>query len=583
MLALVGTGLLLGAPRARAQADDPLDVNSLSAMWASPGRIGWTPDGSLGVPGAWQFAGLVRGGWVFDSPLDRAPTAGPGVREAGAPRAWWDSVAVTVGEGGAWQGWDGAIARTEGFLLRPTPRRARLRATVSNGSSSLDRNAYLFTRGDSRGWIRGAATGDSHEGLGPLGPTGAHQWHANAGWVRGDHTVEALFRQQGAGNHQGVGVGECARGENGQVSWRWSRDARWSAATVRRGWDLRESQDDERGTFLEHSRRDAQRTGLDVEAGQPAAGGRLSARFSADREDVRRRRDVTSFGAFRAHAERWWAAVRWQRPLAGGGLDASLGAGWHSAFRGRDEALQLAPALAWRRAGERGELRLFGERVLTPVWSDLTEDTSPFLQSTWLAGAEGALRAPGVASLRVRALTGATAHAANERRYPIEDIALQVGLVADERTRDFSVFTLAGAASWKAFAAELEGYAAASREPEFEPRYDPELGAAARLETEFPAFQGDLRVRVQGEAAWVGERTSLTTDTFGNPVRTPLDGYPTFNGLVALSVGDAVLRLRGVNLADVRRPDVWEDLGTRQAALGSGRQLIFELSWVFEN
>ncbi len=583
MLAVVGTGLLLVAPRARAQADDSLDPTSIPAMWSAPGRIGWTPDGALGIPGAWQFAGLVRGGWTFDSPLDRGPTAGPGVREAAAPRAWWDSLAVTVGEGAAWQGWDGAIARTEGFLERPKPGRARVTVTVVNGSSNADRNAFAFSRGDSRGWIRAGATGDSHEGLGPYGPAGAHQWHAGMAWVRGDHVIDARFRQRGTGLQQAVGVGEVAHGENGAVTWRWTREGRWATGTVRRGWDARESQDDQDGLLLLHSRRDAQRTGAELEGGAAALGGRVSARLLADREDVRRINDARTTGEFRAHAERWWSAVRWERPLAGGALDASLGGGWHSALRARDESVQLAPALAWRRGGERGEARLFAERVLTPVWSDLTPGTAPFLQSTWLVGAEGAWRAPGAASVRARALVGSTANAVNERRYPIEDIALQVGLVPDGSARDFEVVTLAAAGRWRALGGELEGYVASSREPEFEARFDPELGGAARLETEFPAFQGDLRVRLVGEAAWVGERTGITADAFGNEIRSTLPGYPTFGALLSCSLGDAVLRLRGVNLADERRPDVWQDLATGRAALGSGRQVFFELSWTFEN
>lgn len=573
------------ASRAFAQADDPLDPLPMSSQWSAPGRPGWTPGSELGSAGAWTLLGLSLGAWRLESPLEGAVTTGPGVREAGVPRAWFDSLAIEVGGSGARAGWDGALATATGTFARPTPGRARTVVHVTNGSSSFDRNAILFTRGDSRGWIRGGSTSDGNGGVGAMGPTGSHVWFAEAAWLRGAHEVSVHGRQRGAATRQAIGVGEGARGQDGALRWRWSEGERWARGALVRGWDARDSRAEVEGVLLDPSRRDAQRTGLELEAGTRWAASQVSARVQADRERVRRPVDATGGNPFDAKAERWWSSVALARPFAGGQLAGVVGGGWHSVFRSRSDELQVAPTVTWRRAGERGSVRVFGERVLTPVWSDLAADVSPFVQSTWMGGAEASRRWPGRASVRAMLASGVTDGAAGLLRYPVEDVALRGGISsANGQSRPFVLGTLAAAARWRAFVAEAEAFVAdRSGAADGETRFDPETGAAARLESEFRVFAGDLGVRLLGEAAFVGEREALTFDDFAQAEDQRLEAYVTFNAMAALTLGDARIRLRGVNLADVRRPEAWLDPGTGAPALGGGRQILFELGWVFAN
>lgn len=580
---LAAAAVLAGRGRVHAQADDPFDPATLPMRWSAPGRPGWAPDAAVGVHGAWTLAGLPRGAWRLDGPIGASPTAGPGVREAEAPRAWFDSLAQVVGEGAAWDGWDGTIAHTRAFLARPAPGRARTVVTVTNGSSSTDRNAALFSRGDARGWIRAGATSDAHDGVGAIGPSGSHLWLGEAGWLRGEHTVSAQFSQRGTAMRQAIGAGEGAKGESGRLRWEWARETRWASASLERTWDARDSRAEAEGVLLESSRRDAQRTGAAFEAGATAMGTRWSARLRADRERVRRPVDATTGNVFDGKAERWWSALRAERALAGGTLGATLGCGWHSVFRGRDEALQVAPEVVWRRAGAAADARVFAGRVVTPLWSDLEPGTAAFLQSTWHAGAEFGARRPGVGSVRLLGVSGVTDGAAGELRYPVADLALRGGLTRAADSRAFSLLSLAAAAGWRTFVAEAEGYASSVGDGPGLARFDPTFGATGRLEASFALFQDDLGVRLVGEASWIGDREALVFDTSDQLVPQSLAGYAAFNASAALALGDAIVRVRGLNLADERRPDVWVDPGTGLAALGSGRQVFFELAWAFTN
>lgn len=573
------------ASRARAQADDPMDPRPAPALWSATGRPGWTPGSELGVPGAWTLLGLPLGAWRVQSEPGGPATTGPGVREADGPRAWFDSVDVRLGGDGARSGWDAALATATVSMVRPVAGRARAVVTVTNGSSSVDRNGLLFARGDSRGWIRLGSTGDSHDGLGAIGRSGAHVWFAEAARVRGDHTLNVNLRQRGAATRQVVGVGEGMRGQDGALRWAWTHGERWAKGEIGRAWDARDSRAEDEGVLLTPSRRDAQRTGAAFEAGRRWRGADVSTAWRVDRERVRRPVDATTARSFDAKAERWWGSVAMERALAGGTLDARLGGGWHSALRSRGDEVQVAPTLSWRRSGERGGLRVYGERVLTPVWADLATDVTPYLQSTWTAGGEATRRWPGVASLRVGLAGGVTDGAATLLRYPVMDVALRGGVAApDGESRPFVLSTLAAAARWRAFVAEVEAYGMDVRgAAERETRFDPETGAAARLESEFRLFAGDLGVRVVGQVAHVGAREALVFDDFGQNVNQRLGSYVTFDALVALTLGEAVLRLRGVNLADERREEPWLDPGTGRAALGSGRQVLFEIGWVFAN
>jgi len=114
---------------------------------------------------------------------------------------------------------------------------------------------------------------------------------------------------------------------------------------------------------------------------------------------------------------------------------------------------------------------------------------------------------------------------------------------------------------------------------------DAAQGARGGLDFRFRVFQGDLGVRVRGEAAWVGEReTEPLPGYFTRPV--PLPAYWTYSAAVTLELGDARMVFRSINLEDVAHPQVWTDPSSPfpgQPALGSAKQFRFELSWPFYN
>jgi hypothetical protein len=294
---------------------------------------------------------------------------------------------------------------------------------------------------------------------------------------------------------------------------------------------------------------------------------------------------LTQLPAHSAIQRTAWLAARIERPWLGGTLEAQAGAGYARAAEAAQERLQAAPSLVWRAGQARRGLRVYAERVVTPVWSDLAPGVVPFTQDAWVAGFDASA---GDHAHRWLELTGIGADIGGHAlltRWPIRDLSLRYGWTTDPvRTQDAMV-TLAGGVRRGGLALDASGFARVRPRALFAAQVDPAVGARGGAETAFHAFSGDLGVRLRFEAAWVGERENASLPEYFVQPR-PLAGYATYGTSLALTLGDARLVLSGTNLEDIQHAQIWTDLSSPfpgTPAVGSGRQYRFELAWPFFN
>lgn len=521
--------------------------------------------------------GLAAGGWDWRDPFGSGAFVAPGVPESAPPSAWADSLHSRFGGMGAAEGFGAPLARVEAIVVRPAARRARAVFTLLNGTSAIDRNSLLLARGDERSWFRGGSHGARRGALGSLDLSGEHLWFASGGTVRGDHETWARYSQAGYGNEQRLGgLREGGRAESGEAGWRWRGEGRTFAVRASRAQDGRESRGN--GVDFAESRRDAATDEFLLEAGDSLGAGLLSARLSLGRERVVR---VTPAGARPVEAwraGRGWLSVTLERPLAGGALQASLGGGRHDAAQRTEERWQLAPSLEWQRTADTWSGRLFVDRTLTPVWSDLAPTVGAFMQDVWLAGAEGSVGTRTRTWLEVGVSAGRVGQRATILRYPVRDVALRLGWERDEGAHPLAIASVAAGAHAGPLALDARAFAATRSEEQSQPRVDPGVGGSAGVEGALRLFSGDLAVRVRGQMAVVGAR-EIEYSAYDGVEPRELPAYVTFGASLRATLGDATLGLRVSNLEDRRRPQVWLDPVTGQPALDAGRQLVFEILW----
>lgn len=575
--------VLAGAPSPVPAADVPAgrSASTFAAWWARPGAPGWTPDASLsfGLPSV--FAGLVAGGVELRDPLAPAALPWPGVAEAQAPLAWYDSAAVVIGEGAAWRGFGAGIATAEPVLATPAGRKPRSVWTVVSGDAGMDRNGIFVARGDERSWVRGGAVADQRDAVGDLERAGDHLWVVHGGARRGAHVLEGSFAQRGSAERQRVGAADAARGEAGSLAWSWRDSTRGVSARLARGHDARASF--AAGDVLYPAvRREAQSNVAELAGslrrGRAEFGARLEAR------DGRVSREYAGSPVRDTWGEHaLWAAARASLPAGAGRLELQLGGGRHGAAARARERLQAAPSLAWRAGTGARSLRLFGERVVDPVWSDLGYGIAPFVQDSWVGGAEArAARAGARAGLL--ALGGLTGGRATQVRFPVRDVALLQGWEPEGERYRFAFASAEAAVSWRALTLDGSGFLLARDGDSLARRVDPAVGATVGLATAFRLFSGDLGVRLRAEAAWIGERETDTRDeAFGDDV---LPGYATLAARGEFTLGDATLVLRADGLENVRHDETWLDLSSPSGprlARDSGRTFRFEMVWPLFN
>lgn len=528
-----------------------------------------------------MFAGLASGGFDLRDPLTPAALPYPGVAEAQAQLAWYDSATVVIGEGGPWHGFGAPVASAEPVLVKLERREAHTVWTVVNGSESIDRNAISFARGDRRSWVRAATVSSRRAAVGDLGSAGNHMWNVLLGGRRGAHALEGSFSQRGSAESQLVGAEDAAKGQSGYFKWEWSDSTSTVMLRYSRGRDERESFASGDALYL-YGRREAQANVAEAEATTLRGATQFGVRLEA-RESHVERRFGTSPDRTRWAERELWAAARASRPLGPGRLELQVGAGHSDAPALSDERMQLVPGVAWRVTRGGRMLRLFTERTVNPVWSDLAPGTPAFMQDTWSGGAE-AHAAATHARAAVVLLAGSTGARATLWRYPIRDVALRAGWVHEPERYEFALSSAEAAASWKWLGGDASGYLLARRGDVVQNRVDPAVGGTAGVTAAFRMFADDLGVRLRGGAAWIGPRDTDTRDPLFGDVSLP--GYATLSASVEFTLGDATIRLLADGLEGERHDQTWLDLsgGTDvRLARTAGRIGRFELVWPLFN
>ena len=599
---MLAAAVLFASPARSAESSLPPGVETLPEAWSAPGGAGFVGDFAMGTGLPFNFLGLVAGSVAERGGLLPETAPWPGIPEIAAPTVWFDSTAIVVGEGGAWRGFGGSLVELRAIAQPPVGRKPRAAFTLVNGSSAVNRTGLLMSRGGDASWMRGGVLDDERAGAGILSRRGQHVWFAELGRRLGAHTFSGTFSQRGLAGGTRLdtrfvepffrppffGFDEAGRGESGGLTWRWSGSRRSLVTTVSRSHDHRESVEPASG--LLRGEREGQSNAVTIEATAGGDGREHGLRLELRQSQVRRREDqslllVVNPPPSRTIERSAWLAARDQRPLGAGTLELAVGGGRSESPALSGERWQAAPSLVWRLGPASRQLRLVAERVVTPIWSDLAPGVKPFVQDVWAAGVDASLGAPARQWLRLGLLGADIGNRAALVRFPLRDISLRIGWTPDaERVQDAMV-TVAAGARRGAWAIEASGFSRvrpAGTEPA---KVDPAIGARAAAETGFRAFAGDLGVRLRVEAAWVGERESESFPGYFSPPQ-PLEGYATYGGSAALTLGDATIVVRAQNLEDVAHPQTWTDPSSPfpgTPAPGSARQFRVELSWPFFN
>ena len=582
LAALLALVLVLPAARVRAQSPPAgASAFSLPAWWARPGEPGWTPDANLAGGMPWTFAGLTAGAWDLRDPLAPAALPAPGIPEAQPPLAWDDSASVVVGEGGGWSGFGASLAVAREFVKPPGGHKPRAVLTVVNGTSGIDRNGIFLTRGDERTWLRGGAVGDKRGSIGDLDLAGDHVWSVAAGTRRGASTLDFGFAQRGLGQQQRAGVGETGSGQSGDLGWGWTKGTDSLGARFTRGFDGRDLF--AVGTDVSPVRREASQNDWEVAAGRRVGPRALTLHLTVRDARVRRRIEnpLTGTTSTEWSTRSWWLASRWAAPLAGGALELELGGGMDRSAARAAERRQLAHSASWRLGPATRRLRLFTERTVVPIWSDLDPLTKPFVQDTWVAGAELTHDA-GATQASLLAVAGRVGNRATILRYPIRTESLLLGWQRDDAYYDFALERGSIAGRWRALAGDASGWVGQHTVGVSQTRVDPDAGASLGGSVGFRLFAGDLGVRLRAQGAFVGSRE---TDTRVIPDVT-LPGFATVSAAATLTLGDATMVLRGDALDGARHPESWIDPSQTNGfvlARTNGRTFRFELIWPFFN
>ena len=583
----------------------PSSVENPLEVWAAPGRPGWIADYAMGTGLPWNYLGLIAGGVALrDGVLPNAGRPWPGIDEIVAPRTWYDSTAVVVGEGGGWRGFSGSLVDIQAIAGPPVGKRPHAALSLIQGSSAVNRNGLMISRGGDRSWARVGALDEERSGSGFLGQRGQHVWFGELGHRYGANTFSGAFSQRGfAGGTrtdtdflvEGVAppfasFQEAAKGEAGYFNWAWAGKDRSLNVRWNRSHEHRESYESHpEGTFF-LAEREAQDNALTAEATAGSGDRTHGLRLELHRSQVRRMLDpfsspLTAQPAFDVTQLTAWLAARDQRPLGKGTLEVEIGGGHTDSPASAQERWQLAPSATWRAGPETRRLRLYAERVVTPVWSDLAPGVQPFVQDTWLTGADVAVGAHTRQWLEVGGLAAEIGNRAWLPISPVRDIALRYGWSADlVRVRDAMITAAAG---WRrgAWALEASGYSRVRPLGSEPAKVDPAVGGRVRAETGFRAFTGDLGVLFRVEAAYIGSRENESLPEYFTLPR-PLAGYGTYSAAAALHLGDATITLRAANLEDVPHPQSWTDPSSPFPGVpadGSGRQYRFDVSWPFFN
>jgi hypothetical protein len=537
------------------------------SLFGAPGRIGWIPDvGDAAAPPA-TLAGLAFGSVRVVENTHPSDRPWPGLVAVRTPIAWFDTVSTAVGGEGAWQGFEAGLATVTadplGTVAVPDPTdRAVGMFSFVRGSSAEEQTSISIARIDSLLPLRIDALSVKRGAIGSIEQSGRHLWGGSAGLQLGAHRFGASIAQRGSGTALPSGEDESGTALTGDGSWTWQRARDRMVLSVARGYHHLESA----GNTLAPSRRDADQLAADFDWSFDHASGSRGVRLAWRSDEV----DRMTVGEAGVHSseDAAWVAVREQRALAGGSLTAALGGGWSRAL----DQTSWAPSVAWSTQAGGFAVRAVGERIVTPVWSDLAPGAEPFLQKTWVGGIDLGRHGSGwAASLGGRA--GVTDDRALVGRDAIEDLWLRRGVARDPESYAFQMVTGSLAAHGRWLSAGAEGFALGRPTAVAQPNIDPGYGGRGFVQTGFRVFANDLGVTIRIEGAGIGPRQSEAT-----PSRT-LPSFATVDAVISATLADAIATFTMRNLADQAQREVWIDPRTGVEALGPGREMRFALTW----
>lgn len=535
------------------------------SLFGAPGRIGWLPDAGDAAAPPNTFAGLAFGSVRMAEETRAADRPSPGMIAVRTPIAWFDSLSTTIGGEGAWQGFEAGLFSARAVPLGGNPTvdpndRAVGMFSFVRGSSAEEQTALSIARLDSLLPLRLEAMSIERGAVGSLERSGRHLWGASIGALYGVHRFDVAIAQRGTGTALPSGEDEAGTGLSGGGSWTWSRGTDQIRTAVARGYHHLESA----GNGLPFSRRDADEIAADLDWSAVHSAGSRGIRLAWRTTEI----DRVTAGGPEVHTsdDAGWLAVREQRALGAGRLSAALGGGWSRAT----DAIGWAPSLAWTSRAAGLDLRLVGERIVTPVWSDLAPGTDPFLQRTWVGGIDLAKRA-GSWSATLGGRAGVTDDRALVGRDAIQELWLRRGVARDPEAYPFQLATGAIAVDGSWLSAGAEGFVLTRQDSDAQPHVDPGLGGRLFVESRFRVFADELGVRMRVEGVAVGERESERARTLG--------AYGMLDAVVVATLADAIMTFTVRNLTDLAVSEVWLDPRTGNEAQAPGREMRFALSW----
>ena len=232
---------------------------------------------------------------------------------------------------------------------------------------------------------------------------GDHVWDLTTSVTRGSHRVPREHRpaRRGAGAGAERRVRGRAARRAGGWSTQWARDGRRVSPAFSSAASTRARRDRRRRLRYSYSRRDAQENRVRAGAKAPAVGGGGGAARTASTgaRDPHLRRLLRSARQRGVGRDLHWSAARRPRRAAR--------SNWAAATPAALDRRLVAPAASFSFGGGATRGRVFAQRLVHPVWSDLAAGQAAFLQSTTALGLE-AEAAAGRAARRATALMGGT-------------------------------------------------------------------------------------------------------------------------------------------------------------------------------
>ncbi len=497
-----------------------------------------------------------------------------------SPVAWYDSVAVVVGEGAGWSGFDATLARVIAYGSLEPGTGAEAVVDLRNGAFGYDENSLSIAKSDSSRWFRAEAMAGTRGRIQSLDLLGRHVWGAAAGFVRGRHRVDGAYSQRATGLLLLDAIEDATEGESGFAHYRYRGDSFLGSLLLERGRDEHRSL----GILLPSIRLGQEvRVTAELEGGSRFGDWGLRAAFLQAQVERANPDDPEESGAFDRKARSGWAAARLDRSLGAGRLRIETGAGHHGAVAGT----QIAPSIAYHTHTGVFETRIGVERLLQPVWSDLATDVDPFLQRTWAGVIEAGFH-QGRTRGRATFLFGRTHDRALVRRHPSEEVWLRLGTTRELVPQDFGV--IQGEVKWEGsrFSTGGEGYFLARDyggvQADVDPAHSFRLWGAGSADL----FGGDLGLWLRLEFEGVGSRVSqgVFPELCGVEPTLPLSVLPSYltsGATAAARISGTLITLRVRNLENRARPEPWADCETLSEALGPGREWRLALTFKLAN